>query len=528
MSYPIGRRGLLAAVAAGALGGVCGVARPAGAASPPVALTAGRRTLDVNGCAASVFGILQPDGRQGLVTSVTAPFRVDLRNACGEATLIHWHGLTPPYQQDGVPGISAPAIPPGGSASYDFPLAFPGTFWMHSHQGLQEQQLMAAPLIIHDADARRDEQEVVLMLHDFSFRSPQEIFAGLRHAGSSPAGKAMDDATAKAGNAMAGHDMGGTDMQGDDMKGMAMPSMSHGGMADMDMKDMDMKGMAPHRNGDAGAAGMAMDLNDVEYDAFLANDRTLADPEVVRVEPGGRVRLRIINGAAASNFSIMLGGGVTASLIAVDGHPVEPVRGSMFPVAIAQRLDLRIELPRGPSATPVLAVLEGERARTGIILATAGAMVKKLGGSAAKEAAPLTFAVERTLRAASPLAPRRPDRVLNVDLTGSMQDYVWGLNGRVFGEDAPLMVARGERVELVMTNRTMMSHPMHLHGHVFQVVAANGARFAGAVRDTVLMPPMTSVTVAFDADNPGKWAFHCHNLYHMAAGMMTTVQYTQA
>ena len=516
MSSTIGRRELLALLAAGTLDAV----RPAqAAAAAPVTLTVGRRTLDVNGRAASVFGILQPDGRHGLVTSIAAPFRVELRNEADAKTLIHWHGLTPPYRQDGVPDISAPAVPPGGNASYDFPLRRPGTYWMHSHQGLQEQALMTAPLIIHDAAPARDEQEVVLMLHDFSFRSPQEILDGLRRATSSAAGKAMDRSSAAAGNAMAGHDMGGMnpdrmDVPGGGMKDMPRQGMNHGGMA----------GMAKQQNGDTGPAGMATDLNDVEYDAFLANDRTLADPDLVRVEPGGRVRLRIINGSSASNFSIVLGG-TKATLIAVDGHPVQPMTGSVFPVAMAQRVDLSLRLPRGQSAVPVLAVLEGERVQTGIVLATAGARVQKLGSAAAKASPPLDFTMEQTLRAARPLTPRKADRVLTVDLTGSMQDYVWGLNGRVFGQDAPLPVASGERVEIVMTNRTMMSHPMHLHGHVFQVVAANGMRFAGAMRDTVLVPPMMSVTVAFDADNPGKWAFHCHNLYHMAAGMMTTVQY---
>jgi FtsP/CotA-like multicopper oxidase with cupredoxin domain len=110
-------------------------------------------------------------------------------------------------------------------------------------------------------------------------------------------------------------------------------------------------------------------------------------------------------------------------------------------------------------------------------------------------------------------------------LTGSMGAYDWGINGTAYGHETRLTVGNGERVELVMTNRTTMSHPMHLHGHVFQVVAVNGKRFSGAMRDTVLVPPMASVTVAFDADNPGRWVFHCHNLYHMEAGMMTTVEY---
>jgi FtsP/CotA-like multicopper oxidase with cupredoxin domain len=86
-------------------------------------------------------------------------------------------------------------------------------------------------------------------------------------------------------------------------------------------------------------------------------------------------------------------------------------------------------------------------------------------------------------------------------------------------------VAEGERVEILMRNQTGMAHPMHLHGHVFQVVSLEGKRLEGAVRDTVMVPPKGSVTIAFDADNPGRWAFHCHNLYHMAVGMFTSLEY---
>src|SRR5215475_9209412 len=194
-----------------------------------------RRTVEVNGKAASVFAIRQPDGTSGLTTEAGKPFRVHLENNIDQPSLIHWHGLTPPWQQDGVPGISAPPIPPGGSADYDFPLRFGGTFWMHSHQGLQEQSLMAAPLIVHDGRERPGEQEVVLMLADFSFTPPEQIFEELK-------------------------------------KGASMPSMAQ--------------------------AAVAPDLNDIKYDAFLANDRTLADPEVVTIEPGGRVLLRVINASS--------------------------------------------------------------------------------------------------------------------------------------------------------------------------------------------------------------------------------------
>jgi FtsP/CotA-like multicopper oxidase with cupredoxin domain len=499
VSVFLSRRGLLTTAAAFA--GASGLAplrfiEPARAAGATT-ITASKRTLEVNGRSASVLGLLQPDGTQGLMTDMSKPFRVRLVNGLGEPTLVHWHGLSPPYQQDGVPGISGPAIAPGGQADYEFPLAFSGTYWMHSHQGMQEQVLLTAPLIIHDAEDRRaDRQEVVLMLHDFAFKSPQEIYAGLRQVAPSGTGMQMAPMLPKAGHRMAGMSMEGT------------PGM------DMDRRD------------DAGTGGVAMDLNDVTFDAFLANDRTLSDPEVVRVEAGGRVLLRIINGASSSNFMIELGG-LRADLVAVDGHAVQPVQGSRFPLAVAQRIDLAVQLPRDPAAWPVLAVLEGEHRRTGIVLASATTRISKIADTAPTAVPALNFEFEGALRAMQPLVSRKVDRVHRLDLTGSMQGYVWGLNGQVYPDAPPLMVQKGERVEIVMRNTTMMSHPMHLHGHFFQVVSVDGHRFSGAVRDTVLVPPMRTVTIAFDADNPGKWAFHCHNLYHMEAGMMTTVQYTQ-
>lgn len=263
----LGRRRLLLGAAAGVASGLAARILPAWAEPVPITLLAGRRTLDVNGRAASVFGITQSDGTQGLITDMGKPFQVLLRNESGADTLVHWHGLKPPYQQDGVPQISAPPIPSGATAQYDFPLDFGGTYWMHAHQGMQEQLLMTAPLIIREPGDLKDRQEVVLILNDFSFRSPQEILADLRRETPQPAGM----------GGMAG-------MKGNGMSGMAaMPGMAKAGTTAM-------PGMK------------AMDLNDVKYDAFLANDRTIGDPQVIRVERGGRILLRIINGASSSNF----------------------------------------------------------------------------------------------------------------------------------------------------------------------------------------------------------------------------------
>jgi FtsP/CotA-like multicopper oxidase with cupredoxin domain len=459
----------------------------------PTVLRVQQRIIEVNGKPATVFGIQQADGTSGLVTDVGSRFRVQLENQSGEPTLIHWHGLKPPYQQDGVPEISAPVIPQGATVEYDFPLIHSGTFWMHSHHGGQEQNLLDAPLIIHDRKSPADEQEIVVMLHDFTFRPPSEVLADLRK--NAPPGSGM---------AMSG-------MTGD-----------HSHMPGMNMGDMKMGSMK--MDASTSMEGMQMDLNDIAFDAFLANDRTLRDPTVIRVEAGGRVLLRIINAAAASNFLLDLGP-ISATLVAVDGHAVEPVPGSRFPIAMAQRLDLRLTLPKGEGAYPLFAVLEGERKRTGIVLATARAKVGRLAESATAKTPALGFGLERRLRAAVPLTAKAADRTYAVELTGSMEKYDWGINGVSFGNDKPLMVATGERIEITMTNKTMMSHPMHTHGHFFQVVALNDKRFAGAVRDVVLVPAMNAVTIAFDADNPGKWVFHCHNLYHMESGMMTTIQY---
>jgi len=268
---------------------------------------------------------------------------------------------------------------------------------------------------------------------------------------------------------------------------------------------------------------MAVDLNDVEYDAFLANDRTLQDPWVVKVENRGRVQLRLINGATSSAFWIDLGE-LTGMLVAVDGNPVVPVTGRQFPMTMAQRLDIVLELPSG-GAFPILAQVEGKRQRTGFVLATPHARIAKIADLTATEAPPVDLSLEMKLRAATPIVDRPADIVLAMRLTGSMAPYVWSINEQVWPKvDRPL-IRQGQRVVIDITNPTMMAHPMHLHGHHFQVTALNGKGFAGAVRDTILVPAMGSARIAFDANNPGRWPFHCHNLYHMLTGMMTEFMY---
>ena len=482
MNQNFSRRRLLASGATLAAGaGLLGLARSPAAAEPLATLRAVRRSIAVNGKAASVFGLLGPDGKSGLTLDPGQRFNIALANEIDDALIVHWHGQTPSPDQDGVAdtGYAAP-IAAGARQGYDF-APRTGTHWMHSHHGLQEQDLMAAPLVIRtEEDRRRDAQEVTVLLHDFSFRDPAELLAGLTKG----TGMAMDHA-------------GMSDMQGMDMSQMDQGAMDNGG----------------------GAA----DLNDVAYDAYLANDRTLRDPEVFIVERSGRVHLRLINGATATAFWIDLGG-LEGDVIAVDGNPVAPVRLRRFPIAQGQRVDVLMTLA-GSGAFPILAQREGDAAQTGFILATPGAAIAKLGDTAHHAAAPVDNSLEAQLRATTPLQERPADVTHRLGLTGSMIPYQWSFDGRTWKDHVPLAVKAGQRVVLEVVNRSMMAHPMHLHGHHFQVVALNGAPLSGAMRDTVLVPVDGAVTLAFDADNPGRWLFHCHNLFHMATGMMTEVAY---
>lgn len=404
------------------------------------------------------------NGRSGLTLAPSRRFVVDLLNDSGQDTIIHWHGQTPPWKEDGFPWEQTPDIPAGKQQQYDYqPIA--GTFWMHSHHALQEQALMAAPLIVYsEADMREDRQEIVLMLHDFSFSTPKELFAKLT----------------------------------------SMPSLNQAPQIGMEQ-------------------GKKPDLNDIRYDAYLANDRTLADPEVVRVDKRGRVRLRVINGAAATQFWLNLGE-LTGSVVAADGHPVRPVAGKMFPISMAQRLDILLDLPDS-GMFPIIAQVEGLRLRTGIVLKVATSSVPRLTDDALSDAPPVVLSLERQLSAVHALTLRDADVTHSIVMDGKMMPYQWSLNGQYWPNVTPLMINAGQRVVVKMINNSAMAHPMHLHGHTFQVIELDGKPFSGARRDTIMVSANGSVTIAFDADNPGRWALHCHNLYHMEAGMLTELRY---
>jgi FtsP/CotA-like multicopper oxidase with cupredoxin domain len=487
-------------------------AAPTESGSPRVKLFVREESISVLGKTVKVGAIRQADGEPGFSPEMTTGFHVEVVNQLPVPTALHWHGLILPNLMDGVPYVTQDPIPPGGSHNYDFPLQQSGTYWMHSHYGLQEQQLVVAPMVIRGPPGPKvADAEVTVTLSDFSFSSPAQILKGL--AGGGDMKKNIDGTK------------GIKDTKDDGMKGMNTAGMSMSGPdEDLVVQQWDA---ASNRLVSRQTKRAAPDI-DVKYDALLANLHSIDQPQVVSVKPGTKVLLRFLAASSATNFFIDAGG-LEATIVAVDGEEVQPLKGNFFQLAIAQRLDLLVTIPNGGGAFPILALGEGTTLQTGIVLATPGAeLSKSLGIHGQRTMGALDNTQELRLSAREPLPDKPVQRSLSSVLGGSMMPYRWTINGAPYPNSNSLDVKRGERVELVIKNETGMSHPMHLHGHVFEVTEIDGQRIEGAKRDTISVPPKSTIRVVFDANNPGVWPYHCHIVYHMATGMFTVLKYESA
>ncbi|MEM1282520.1 MAG: multicopper oxidase family protein [Chlamydiota bacterium] len=429
--------------------------------------------IEINGKSAPVYKIEVPGDSEALYKTEGDCFNVVVENHTSVPTTLHWHGLIDPVLEDGVAYVTQAPIPPGQSQGYNFKVVQAGTFWMHTHYGLQEQLLLSAPLILLPKE-KSPHREIIAFFEGFTFKSIDEVWQNLRK-----------EYVKK------------RKIEGEGWKPNLTPKMSK---------------------------YMPNTLNDVNFDVFLTNRRSLKDPDVQIVEPGETVRLRLINGSVSSGLHIDLGL-LEGEMIAVDGADIEPISHSHFPLAVAQRTDVLVKIPKEGGAFPIFAQSEGTNQRTGLILKTKDVKLPQFSSKARSTVGAISNDIEKELRAKDPLKPREVNRSIDVELQGNMKYYVWGINGHVWPNDEYLAVKEGERVELVFTNKTAMAHPMHLHGHVFEVVEIDGNRFSGAVRDTILVMPNQTVKVQFDANNPGVWALHCHISYHGWAGMFTVVKY---
>jgi FtsP/CotA-like multicopper oxidase with cupredoxin domain len=447
-------------------------------ANPKTTLLVESITIDVNGTPGTVYRVVQPDGTWGFTGTEGEIFDARVINQTDKPMSMHWHGVVLPNDQDGVPGVTqAGPIEPGAYQDFSYRLVQNGTYWMHTHYGYGEQKQLSAPMIILDPkDPYPDAKSVTMFLTDYTSKSFADIEKKLK-AGMTPTPTPLFPDQQKT--------MGG---------GMVM--------------------------------GGGSDLNDVNFEVLLTNYKTLEHPDIIAVEPGQQVRLRIIDAAVGSNFHINLGK-LQGTVIATDGHYIEPpVGGSKFSIAVAQRLDIIVTIPHDAKESfPILAQVEGTPYQTGLILAVPGVPALKLSQKAKMAVGPIRADQDKLFHAKNPFPARAPTNKVQVSLDGSMKDYKWSMNKQTWPNVTPIMVKNGDRVEITLKNNTSMGHPMHLHEY-FQVISINSEKFInGPMRDTVYVPANGEAVIALDTLNPGNWMFHCHILYHMANGMMTVMQY---
>ena len=513
--------------------------------------------------------------------------RIAVTNALDEDTSIHWHGIILPFQMDGVPGISFPGIRPRETFTYEFPVRQSGTYWYHSHSGLQEQQGHYGPLIFDPAgpDPVAYDREHVIVLSDWSFLHPHQIVSKLRQQ----AGYFNRNRMTLAGR------LGGDPEQ-------QMPAADRAMFARMRMDPTDI-----------------LDVTAITY-TYLVNGHGPEENWTGLFRPGERVRLRFINASAMTIFNVRIPG-LPMSVVSADGQNVHPVNVDEFQISVAETYDVIVQptedraftlvaeamdrsgmgratlAPRpGMSAAvpplrdrPVLGMRDmgmdmgamdhgsmpgmdhgsmpstGQAPMPGMNHGTppstqapagqaAGAMASMGGhnmrdpanapgvrlGPGVDMIAPMPqdrtgdpglglenaghkVLTYRDLMALTPSADRRaPTRTVEIHLTGSMERFMWSFDGVRMSEGAePIRFERNERVRLKLVNDSMMAHPIHLHGHFFEVV--NGHAGAHPLKHTVNVLPGGFVRLDLTADAPGDWAFHCHLLYHMHAGMMRVV-----
>jgi len=257
---------------------------------------------------------------------------------------------------------------------------------------------------------------------------------------------------------------------------------------------------------------------DITYPHHLINGRTPGAPVTLSAKPGQRVRIRIINAGSDTAFRVALGGHrmtVTHS----DGFPVSPVKTDALIIGMGERYDVVVTLRDG--VFPLVASAEGKKGQGLAVVRTGSGRTPAPNVNPAELNRRVLLSTDMSAADEVRLPDKQVDKRHNLVLAGNMAPYRWTINGKAFPDAEPLPVAQGERVRLRFRNGSMMFHPMHVHGHTFGLVAG------GARKDTVIVRPMQTVEVDFDADNPGLWATHCHNIYHAEAGMMTTLAYEE-
>ncbi|MFF9347505.1 multicopper oxidase family protein [Streptomyces sp. NPDC014734] len=452
-----------------------------------------------------------------------------LANHLPDATTLHWHGLNVRNDMDGVPDLTQRPIKAGADFSYRFKVPHPGTYWFHPHTGVQQDRGLYAPLIVEDPkEPLKYDKEWVVVLDDW--------VDGLD--GSTPDGVLDELSGGRGGMDHSGKHHG----SGNDGSGAG----DSGGGHDRDVMDDKHDADDGVRKGSAGSAGRRSgpsrvlrngfsELLDshggnVAYPYYLINGRVPKAPTSFTAKPGQRIRLRIINAGGDTAFRVALGGH-RMTITHTDGYPVRHTTTDALLLGMGERYDVIVTAKDG--VFPLTALAEGKNATALALLRTgqgtppaASVRPKELYGK-------LVEAGGLSPDESVALSVREPDRTIRYKLTGSMSAYDWGFDHEPYSPTRRRPVEAGERVRLEFYNITSMWHPIHLHGHSFGVVGAAGPQHRASRRreaqwarkDTVIVRPRTSMAVEFDADNPGLWMLHCHNIYHSDVGMMTILGY---
>lgn len=402
--------------------------------------------------------------------------QITVDNQLPQDTSVHWHGIAMSNDMDGVPGLTQAPIAPGSTFTYDFTAPDPGTYFYHSHSGLQLDRGLYGVVIIDDPDEPGNyDDEWIVVLDDWldgTGRSPDDVARNLGMG---------DDAEA-----------------GDP----EMPGMGHGAMG-------------KHGGEGAMVSPLLGAAGDVTYPHHLINGRLPEDPQVWNAAPGHRVRIRFINAGADTAFRVALGGH-RMTVTHTDGFPTMPADTESLLIGMGERFDVSVTL--GDGVFPLFAQPEGKEGHAQALVRTAAGTLPTRSRPVEVDRRPL-LGTDLSPSEDARLSRRGHDRYHSIDLGGTMSPYRWTLNGRGHPDSAPLEVNRHERVRMRLRNMSDMFHPMHLHGHTF-ALADGGLR-----KDTVTIRPMRTVEIEFDTDNPGQWALHCHNAYHQEAGMMTSLSY---
>ncbi|MFI9624409.1 multicopper oxidase family protein [Streptomyces sp. NPDC052042] len=452
-----------------------------------------------------------------------------LANHLPEATTLHWHGLNVRNDMDGVPDLTQRPIKPGAEFLYRFKVPHPGTYWFHPHTGVQQDRGLYAPLIVEDPkETLKYDKEWVVVLDDWvdgvDGSTPDAVLdelsggrGGMDHSGKRRGSmERADRADESDGEDRRDETDGKNDTDHTRHDGSTKPAGRRSGPSRI-MRH----GFSPLLNSHGG---------NVDYPYYLINGRVPKSPSSFQAKPGDRIRLRIINAGGDTAFRVALGGH-RMTITHTDGYPVKHTATDALLLGMGERYDVIVTAKDG--IFPLTALAEGKRAtalallRTGTGTAPAASVrPKELNGK-------LVEATQLSPHPSMALPARKPDRTIRYKLTGTMKAYDWGFDHEAYAPDRRRPVRAGERVRLEFYNITSMWHPIHLHGHSFNLVGPAGPPHRASRRrepewarkDTAIVRPNSSIALEFQADNPGLWMLHCHNIYHSDVGMMTVLGY---